>query len=168
MTKFRETTSYSGGLARPIRRLRPFRLDGATNSKEEIARHNQEILKIEDAEISRVLAERLELLFAHYEIQDTNNYMALTLALAIDHVPGFSVEWQSQSSNTEIMVRLSLSNGLAAIVNGEATRLQGFLMMWRGRSVINGSRRIGTPSCGLLDMTPFGNRPTLGSRLRVG
>jgi hypothetical protein len=95
MASSRGKARYSGNLAKPIRRLRPYELKGAKEFEADIARYNEEMSRQEDDEIIQILSERLALLFAHYEIQDTNNYIALAVALAFDHLPGFSVEQQA-------------------------------------------------------------------------
>jgi hypothetical protein len=42
--------------------------------------------------IARSWVDKLPLLFEHYGIEDHSDYFSLSLALAIDHVPGFSVK----------------------------------------------------------------------------
>jgi hypothetical protein len=83
---------WKGSLAKPIREPQVIRSQGYLVVESTLAAENAAMRQAIDEAIARAWQEKLPLLFEHYGIEDKSDYFSLSLALAIDHVPGFAVK----------------------------------------------------------------------------
>ena len=91
----RQHRTYKGALAKPIE-LRPLPGFWGAVVPKRIAAYRKRLSRYERAraaERERQFSKKLALLFRHYGIADRQNMAALALALAVEHVPGFKVQF---------------------------------------------------------------------------
>jgi hypothetical protein len=83
---------WQGELARPIRPkvIRPLSLCFVT--PDNVAKANEEMIRLTNEAIEQKFKQKLDLLMTHYSISDREDWYSLALALAVDHIPGFQVE----------------------------------------------------------------------------
>jgi hypothetical protein len=87
--------TYKGALANPIRLSPPPGFWGAVVPKR-IAAYQKRLSRHERAcaaAVERQFSKKFALLFRHYRIGDKQNVAALAWALAVEHVPGFRVQF---------------------------------------------------------------------------
>jgi hypothetical protein len=90
----RKKARYSGELAKPIDALPIVDLKGGRIADpESVAKSDERMLRQHDEALLRARLEKLQLLMDHHCVEDKTDYLSLAVALAIDHVPGFSVRW---------------------------------------------------------------------------
>jgi hypothetical protein len=92
MRSGRKKAQWAGELARPIR-VRVDRPRGlAITGPKAVTKANEEMTRLASEAIWARILEKLRLLMEHYSIPD-DDWFRLAVALAIDHVPGFEIEW---------------------------------------------------------------------------
>jgi hypothetical protein len=90
----RKHSTYNGALANPIGLRPPPTFSGGVSPKR-VADYQKRLSRHERANaamVQRQHAKKLAMLFDHYGIADRENWTALALALAAEHVPGFKVQ----------------------------------------------------------------------------
>jgi hypothetical protein len=90
----RKHSTYNGALANPIGLRPPPTFSGGVSPKR-VADYQKRLSRHERANaamVQRQHAKKLAMLFDHYGIAGKENWAALALALAAEHVPGFKVQ----------------------------------------------------------------------------
>jgi hypothetical protein len=85
-------SKWKGALAKPIRGPTSIIPQGYIVVPENMNAEDKPTPEAMDKAIARTRVEKLHLLFEHYGIEDKSDYCSLSLALAIEHVPGFAVK----------------------------------------------------------------------------
>ena len=96
----RQESAYNGALAKPIM-LRPLPTFWGAVVPKRVAAHQKQRSRHERAnaaELQRQRSRKLALLFDHYGIADKKDMSALAWALAVEHVPGFKVQFPEAKS----------------------------------------------------------------------
>lgn len=85
-------TKWKGDLAAPILEPKEIRPHGYFVDPETVESENKALLDAMDEVVALARLEKLSLLFEHYGIENKSDYFRLSLALAVEHVPGFALK----------------------------------------------------------------------------
>jgi hypothetical protein len=83
---------WKGALATPIRQPHVIRPRGYRVDSNTVEAENTMMCQAMDEAVEKARLEKLDLLFEHYGIENKLDYFNLSLALAVEHVPGFAVK----------------------------------------------------------------------------